>query len=237
MRRARRLLSRSPSSPRRDRARLPRAAARRAAHARPAGHADRPGLEPGRHRRAGRQPRDERDRAGRDPAVRHAARLPARPRRFPRSRARRHADRAADRAAAGGRRDRADRRLRPPRAARRHVLALGIDVSFNKAAVVLAVTFVVRPALRAPGDRRLRGDRPPLVDASRTLGAGPVADVRARRPAARERRARRRHRALARARARRVRRDDHVRRQPRRASPRPSRSRSTRSSTATSTSR
>ena len=57
---------------------LPRAAGRRDLHARPAGRARPPALEPGRHRRARRQPQDDADRAGADPAVRDAARVPAR---------------------------------------------------------------------------------------------------------------------------------------------------------------
>ena len=91
------------------------------------------------------------------------------------------------------------------------------------------------PALHPPGDRLVRGDRSPpgrsLAHARRRTGT----HLLPRRAAARPWRACRRPRALLRARARRVRGDDHVRRQPAEASPRPCRWRSTPSSTRTST--
>ena len=93
------------------------------------------------------------------------------------------------------------------------------------------------PALHPAGDRRVRGDRPEhggrVAHARRRAGA----HVLPRRPAARARRPDRRARALVRSRARRVRRHDHVRRQPADASRRRCRSRSTPSSTRTSTRR
>ena len=69
-----------------------------------AGAPARPALEPGRPRRLRRQPEDERDRAGADPPVRDADRVPARDAAVPRPLARGHARRAAARAAAGRRR-------------------------------------------------------------------------------------------------------------------------------------
>ena len=73
---------------------------------------------PGRQGRVRRQRQDERDRAGADPALRHADRLPARDAPLPRPLARGHARRVAARAPAGGRRDRAARGARPRRHAR-----------------------------------------------------------------------------------------------------------------------
>jgi molybdate transport system permease protein len=52
--------------------------------------------------------------------------------------------------------------------------ALGIDVAFNRAAVVLAVTFVASPLYLRAAIAAFEGMDPDLVAASRTLGAGPV---------------------------------------------------------------
>ena len=91
---------------------------------------------------------------------------------------------------------------------------LGINVAFNQAAVVLAITlvagpFYVRQAIAVVRGGRREPDRR-LAHARR----GAAADVLPGDAAARERGARRRRGDLPRARARRVRRHDHVRRQP-----------------------
>jgi molybdate transport system permease protein len=52
--------------------------------------------------------------------------------------------------------------------------ALGIDVSFNLAAVVLAVTFVAGPLYVRTAIAAFQALDPRLVQASRTLGAGPT---------------------------------------------------------------
>ncbi|HEY2569925.1 MAG TPA: ABC transporter permease [Solirubrobacteraceae bacterium] len=52
--------------------------------------------------------------------------------------------------------------------------ALGIDVAFNKAAVVLAVAFVAAPLYIRTGIAAFEGVDGRLVGASRTLGAGPT---------------------------------------------------------------
>ena len=52
--------------------------------------------------------------------------------------------------------------------------ALGIDVSFNKAAVILAVAFVAGPLYVRTAIAAFRAIDPSMVAASRTLGAGPV---------------------------------------------------------------
>jgi molybdate transport system permease protein len=51
---------------------------------------------------------------------------------------------------------------------------LGIDVAFNRAAVVLAVAFVASPLYLRAAIAAFEGVDPNLVAASRTLGAGPV---------------------------------------------------------------
>jgi molybdate transport system permease protein len=51
--------------------------------------------------------------------------------------------------------------------------ALGIDVAFNQAAVVLAVTFVASPLYLRQAIASFEAVDPDLVAASRTLGAGP----------------------------------------------------------------
>ncbi|MES1248080.1 MAG: ABC transporter permease [Actinomycetota bacterium] len=51
--------------------------------------------------------------------------------------------------------------------------ALGIDVAFNQAAVVLAVTFVAAPLYMRQAIASFEAVDPNLVAASRTLGAGP----------------------------------------------------------------
>jgi molybdate transport system permease protein len=52
--------------------------------------------------------------------------------------------------------------------------ALGIDVAFNRAAVVLAVTFVASPLYLRAAIAAFEAVDPNLVAASRTLGAGPI---------------------------------------------------------------
>jgi len=52
--------------------------------------------------------------------------------------------------------------------------ALGIDVAFNRTAVVLAVAFVASPLYLRAAIAAFEGIDPNLVAASRTLGAGPV---------------------------------------------------------------
>jgi molybdate transport system permease protein len=51
--------------------------------------------------------------------------------------------------------------------------ALGIDIAFNQAAVVLAVTFVASPLYMRQAIASFEAVDPNLVAASRTLGAGP----------------------------------------------------------------
>jgi molybdate transport system permease protein len=51
---------------------------------------------------------------------------------------------------------------------------LGIDVAFNQAAVVLAVTFVASPLYVRAAIAAFEAVDASLIDASRTLGAGPV---------------------------------------------------------------
>ena len=150
----------------------------------------------------------------------------------------RHARRAAARAAAGGRRDRAARRVRPRRAARldvrrardrRPVHAGGGRRSPSRSS---PSPLYVRQAIAA-----FEAVDPNLVAASRTLGAGPAPDVlprrRCRSRAAGSPPARRsRSRAGSASSARRS-----CSPAASRASPRRCRSRSTRSSTSTSTSR
>ena len=52
--------------------------------------------------------------------------------------------------------------------------ALGVDVSFNKAAVILAVAFVAGPLYVRTAIAAFQAVDPRLVAASRTLGAGPT---------------------------------------------------------------
>ena len=52
--------------------------------------------------------------------------------------------------------------------------ALGIDVSFDKAAVILAVCFVAGPLYVRTAIAAFQAVDPRLIAASRTLGAGPV---------------------------------------------------------------
>ena len=91
---------------------------------------------------------------------------------------------------------------------------LGINVSFNQTAVVFAITLVAGPFYIRQAIASFEAVDTNLVAASRTLGAGPAAHLLPRRAAARPRRARGGRGDLPGARAGRVRRDDHVRRQP-----------------------
>ena len=79
---------------------------------------------------------------------------------------------------------------------------------------MLAVCFVASPFYLRGAIAAFEAVDPALLDAARTLGAGPSRAFFARRAAARARRARRGLDARVRARPRRVRRDDHVRGQP-----------------------
>ena len=89
--------------------------------------------------------------------------------------------------------------------------ALGIDIAFTKAAVILAVTFVASPFYVRTAVSAFETIDPTLPAAARTLGAGPAVSSSgslSRSP----RRPRCRGRPRVRPRDRRVRRDDHVRR-------------------------
>ena len=193
---------------------VPRAAGPRDLRARPAGQADRPVLEPGRDRRADRQPEDDADRAGADPAVRDADRLPARDPPLPGPVALRDARRAAARAAAGGRRDRPAGRVRPLRPARLDVRAPSGSRSRSPRPRSRSRSRSSRArstsARRSPPSRRSTRTSSPRR--ARSAPARP--HVLPRRAAARARRPGCRRGARVRARPRRVRRDDHVRRQP-----------------------
>ena len=92
--------------------------------------------------------------------------------------------------------------------------ALGINVSFNQAAVVLAICARRRPVLRPAGDRVVRGGRHEPDRRVAHARRGLAADVLQGHAAARAQRARGRRGDLHGPRARRVRRDDHVRGQP-----------------------
>ena len=115
--------------------------------------------------------------------------------------------------------------------------ALGIDIAFTKAAVVLAVTFVASPFYVRTAVAAFESIDPTLPAAARTLGAGPGrVFLRVALPLAAGG-PRGRGGARVRPRHRRVRGDDHVRRARSRGRRRRCRSRSTSSSTSTSTSR
>ncbi len=167
------------------RPRVSRAADRRHLHARVAREARDAALEPGGHRRARRQPEDDTCRAGARPArSEHRRRSCSRRRRFRGRSLARHARRAAARAPAGGRRHRAARRLRTGRAPAHEP---AVHAERGDAGGRLRR----QPALRAPGDRRVRAGRPDsrrrLAHARRRFRE----DVLPRRPAARPRRPRR----------------------------------------------
>ena len=53
------------------------------------------------------------------------------------------------------------------------ITALGLDIAFTEIAVVLAVTFVASPFYVRPAVAAFEAVDPALLDASRTLGAGP----------------------------------------------------------------
>ena len=127
-------------------------------------------------RRAGRargDAADEPDRERSHPARRDPGGVPARDTALPRPRAAAHPRRAAARAAAGGRGHRPHRRVREPGArgrARGGRAGLGGDTGGRRhGRRVRAGPFYVRPAVAAFGavDRS-------LLDAARTLGAGPA---------------------------------------------------------------
>ena len=110
----------------------------------------------------------------------------------------------------------------PPSAARPDRRARRPDrdsLAFTKAAVVLAVIFVASPFYIRSAISAFEAVDPTLVRAARTLGAGPGARVLPGGAAARRGRARLGRGARVRPRDRRVRRDDHVRRQPARRHP------------------
>ena len=94
------------------------------------------------------------------PAARDAGGLPARDQALPRPRARGHARRAAARAAARGRRDRAPRRLRQPRPARRAASTSASGLGRHADGGRDGRRLRRQPLLRAPGDRRVRVRRP-----------------------------------------------------------------------------
>ena len=86
----------------------------------------------------------------------------------------RHGGRAAARAAAGGGRDRAPRRVRPLRPARRaRSKSSGSTIPFTQVAVVLAVMFVASPFYLRAAISAFEAVDPSLTGAARTLGAGP----------------------------------------------------------------
>ncbi len=76
--------------------------------------------------------------------------------------------------------------------------ALGVEIPFTRLAVVLAVVFVAGPFYVRTAIASFAAVDPMLVDASRTLGAGPGADVRPRGDPRRRGRAHCRRRALVR---------------------------------------
>ena len=92
--------------------------------------------------------------------------------------------------------------------------ALGIQIPLTQTAVVLAVTFVAAPFYVRQAIASFETVDRTLIDASRTLGRKPRADVLAHRGPALGDRPRRRLGARVGAGHRRVRGDDHVRRQP-----------------------
>ena len=115
--------------------------------------------------------------------------------------------------------------------------AFGITVGFTQAAVVLAVTYVASPFYLRQAIASFEALDTSLLDASRTLGRRPGPHVLPDRAPACGHRPGGRRGPLVRPRHRRVRRDDHVRRQPPGRDADALRSPSTRSSTSTSTSR
>ena len=101
-------------------------------------------------------------------------RLPRRDAAFPRALARAHADRAAARAPSGGGRHRALRGVRACAGSWGTTLdAAGISIPFTQTAVVFAIIFVSSPFYIRLGIAAFEGLDPALIDASRTLGAGP----------------------------------------------------------------
>ncbi len=91
---------------------------------------------------------------------------------------------------------------------------LGLQIAFTQTAVVLAVIFVAAPFYLRAAIAAFESVDPALLDASRTLGAGPGRTFgRVALPLAAQR-ARRRLRARLGTGNGRVRRDDHVRREP-----------------------
>ena len=203
--------SRSPS-----RSRSSRSRSSRSSSACPPRDAARTSSAPGRHGRAHRHPEDERVVAqALILALRDAGRLPPRAPPLPRARARRHARRAAARAAARRRRDRAARRVRPASAcSARRSRRSGSTSAFTQTAVVLAVAYVASPfylrqAIAAFEARRREPPRRVAHARRRARRARSCASRSRSRAAGSRRRG-----ALVRARHRRVRRDDHVRRQP-----------------------
>ena len=106
--------------------------------------------------------------------LRDPRRLPARDAALSGPSAGDHAARAAARAAAGGGRDRAARRLRAPGPARRDARRGGHHRRLHAARGRARRDLRREPLLRPHGDRGLRGRRRDLLDASRTLGAGPA---------------------------------------------------------------
>ena len=128
-------------------------------------------------------------RAGPDPALRDADRVPARDAALPRARARGHARRAAARAAAGGRRDRAARRVRPRRAARLDARVLRRSRSRSRRPPSRSRSRTSRArstsGRRSPRSRRSTRTSPPPRARSAPRGA----HVLPRRAAARPRRA------------------------------------------------
>ena len=112
------------------------------------------------------------DRAGADPDLRHAARLPAGEPALPRTLGARDPDRTAARAAPRGGGARPAGGVRPGRPARLDADGAGLSIPFTQTAVTLAVAFVASPLYIRTAIAAFEAVDPDVVAASRTLGAG-----------------------------------------------------------------